>query len=143
MGWVNERIKDEVAYRLLPKFWNAMRDAVGTAAEEFRGHSLIDESEALTWSDCRTKARCCVRVNRRGNSIEVYLDESDKTLKTFMVSDATTTTVCEYRLGKSRADLELFIQDENGSRVLTEDQACEKALEGFLFNPLPIILPGA
>ena len=130
MGWVNDRL--HTYPRFTPKLWDKLRDSIATAVSEFNGSISNAHSDFLEFSDCTAMGPYCRRVEKRlGPSIEVFLDEKTKTLRTSKPDNA----VCGYRAKADNTGLEFFLAAPVGPIGITVEEACKIALEDFLFPP--------
>jgi hypothetical protein len=90
---------------------------------------------------CSARARFCCRVvrSRDNEAIEIFLDDRERKLKTVLRTDTADSerAICGYRLDSNGTALELFIEREGESRVLSMDEACEAALGEFMLSPFP------
>jgi hypothetical protein len=137
MGWVKERFSEQQTYLAeVPKLWDKMRDSIGSAVIEFN-EQTAETGNTLGRADCTAKGKFCVRINKvlDNSSIEIYLDESERSLNTFRGNGRSTNKrVCGYRIVQGGKNVEFFGEDGNEISV---DQACEKALAEFIFTPFP------
>jgi hypothetical protein len=143
MGWVKERVADITAYRkLTPEFWNSVRDAIGLAGNEFNNHGGIMPDDRLTSSDCQSKARHCVRVTRGERTVELFINETERSIHLFLLPEQKTTAIATLGLDQDRKRIKIMTSDADGSlKEITSDQLCELALSDLLFNPLPMMYP--
>lgn len=128
MGWVAERFQAERTYQTkLPAFWDAMRDAVGHAVEEFNKHS---DGPTVDRTDCTARSNHCVRLHKASDNstLEIFLDEKSRDLKT------SKGAVCSFGVSADGRELEF----RQGGDVISVDEACQKAIEGFLFAAPPV-----
>jgi hypothetical protein len=143
MGWVENRFLDEEKYEeTLSSLWNEFRDALGTAVKEFSRRVSGSNSAPLSRKDCTARGnQYCVRLQKShpDESLEVFIDENDKSLKTALQSEPSVIkTVCNYRLKADRSGLEFAAPNaENGFTSLGIEAACEMAIGSFLFSPFP------
>lgn len=139
MGWVEERFASQLLLNKgVPKLWNAMRDSVGQAVIEYNAR-VPDTAHELTLSDCKAQGRFCRRLERKhtGASLEIYLDESNASLKISLQPSAVSESICGYRLQPSGEVVEFFVATPGGAIAKTADEASRMAIEDFLFNPFP------
>lgn len=144
MGWVAQKIEDyKITARSITPLWNSLRDSVGDAVIEF-GQSF--NMPGVDHSDCRARGRLCIRVQKPGHFIEIFLSESDQSIKlapgimdiSGSNEDGTIREICRYRLKKDRSDLEFWMEGKDGEfAVASADDVAKQALEKFLFDPFP------
>ncbi len=135
MGWVDDRFKDQLAYQSgVPKLWNKVRDSVGLSVIEFNERTG-GTPNVLDRTDCQSQAKYCIRFHKAldNASLEFFLDEGKRSLKTSR--DSSITTICVYRLTGDRSEIELF--SESLEQVLSVEDACRTALHDFIFTPFP------
>jgi hypothetical protein len=118
---------------------NSLRDSIGSAVAEF--DTSIDES-GVSVSDCAARAKPCMRVQKPGRFIEIFLSPEDRTIRSAVQENgghsAEEVVVCHYRLNSDMPKLEFFVGKEIGDpRVVSADQVAQLALEQFLFTPFP------
>ena len=144
MGWVEDRFKTEDMYEKgLAVLWDEMRDSIGAGiiAVNTRADEIVVEHK-----DCTARSRFCVRIVRRSDpskSIEVFLDPPSRMLRTSgPMSIDSTVDVFPYRVSSNLERLEYFKKGDKEDAVATE-QACQKAIEAFLFgeSPKPTVGP--
>ncbi|HSR07239.1 MAG TPA: hypothetical protein VLM42_08825 [Bryobacteraceae bacterium] len=140
MGWVENTFADELVHMgSIGALWNAMRDSVGVAVQEFAKRTS-GCGVTLTRKDCRARGQYCIRVEKgpQPSSIELFLDEEDKAFKVSLSTEPEQAKqICGYRLTPDRSELEFFeVVDGIGCGLSTET-ACEKAMRDFLFAPFP------
>jgi hypothetical protein len=136
MGWVKDKIAEQRAEKaMIPSTWDAMRDAIGQAVNEF---NALVTAPKVNRKDCESRAEYCVRVEKEGAAPkEIFLSEEDRVILSAQRSEKPVI-VCRYRLSIDRKSLDLFVEDESGTRkIITAEQACCLALENYLFKPLP------
>jgi UPF0288 family protein (methanogenesis marker protein 3) len=138
MGWVKQRIADADAYKTLTlPLWNSLRDAVGAAVTEFNDHASIVPDDRLRRSDCQSQARYCIRVTRGNRSIELFLNESDRSVQISELPNPART-VAQFKLNRERDELDLSTSTVDGQwEEATADTVCEMALSDLLFTPPP------
>ena len=103
-----------------------MRDAIGTAVEEFNEHGGPDSP--VKRADCKSKARYCVRLEKTsGNTLEVFLDEENDVLS---LSDGSI--LCGFRAVAETKGLEYY--DLGSDEPIEIEKACRRAIEEFLFK---------
>jgi len=146
MGWVENTFADEVVYiNSIAGLWNAMRDSVGVTVHEFTKRTS-GSGIPLTRKDCKARGQYCIRVEKGQqppSSVEVFLDEQDKTLKVSLPDEPERARlVCGYRLKADRSGLEFFDVVDGTASQLSTEAACEKALRDFLFMPFPRVFAG-
>jgi hypothetical protein len=145
MGWVEEKITNynATAASLTP-LWNGLRDSIGGAVTDFK--ALVSQP-GISHSDCRARGKMCVRVQKPGRFIEVFLSEEDHSIRSAaggtnlngIAEDGTVLEVSRYRLTGDRSGLEFWMAGDNGVfAVASADDVAKKALEEFLFNPFPV-----
>jgi hypothetical protein len=133
MGWVRERIESEVtiAKSIMP-LWNTLRDSIGTTVTEYNALTIGSEVNRL---DCQARAVPCIRVQKSGAFIEIFLSESDGKVKSAVGATCADREICGYRVNGNRTGLEFF----EGDNILSADDVAQRALEDFLFVPPPTI----
>lgn len=141
MGWVEDRFRDHLtSTRQIRPFWNELRDSVGRATVDY--NQRIGDADHLDHTDCMARGPLCTRLHKAGNgaTLELFLDEEHRQLKAAPSVGGEIRTVCGYRLNADRTGLEFFRADvraPDGTIALTVEEACELAIEEFLFNPFP------
>jgi hypothetical protein len=136
MGWVKARLDEYRAYsKLLPAFWDQMRDSMGAAVAEFNNCAKIIFDDQVTMNDCQAKGRFCARLTRHSISIEVFLCEEKRLLQTYQ-HGKDTRTVCAYRF-TPESGMEWYVEIDGIANSVSVEAACERALSGFLFDPMP------
>jgi hypothetical protein len=140
MGWVQKKIREhqQTAESLVP-LWNSLRDSVGDAVAEFK--TLVSQP-GVDHGDCRARGTLCVRVQKPGRFVEIFLSQSDQTIRIAGGSidlagssdDGKDREICRYRLRESGSGLEFF---RNGEGAMSADDVARAALETFLFDPFP------
>jgi hypothetical protein len=144
MGWVEQKIADHLRTKesIVP-LWNSLRDSIGEAVTDFQ---LAVHTPGVSHGDCRARGRLCIRVQKPGRFIEIFLPENDQTVQSAPgvtelngpIEDGTIQEICRYRLNKDRSGLEFFIQNDRGeTEVLSADEVARRVLEPFLFVPFP------
>jgi len=138
MGWVSQRIEDhqKISESLSP-LWNTLRDSVGHAITEYKSRV----SAIMDYSDCHARGWMCIRVQKAGSFIEIFLSSSDQKVKSALgLIDLNRNTetpgvrdICGYRLKEDRSALEFHA----GANSITSDNVAQRALEEFLFQPFP------
>ena len=141
MGWVRQKIADrQTAIMSLTPLWNSLRDSIGDAITEFTG--LVSQP-GVDYMDCRARGPMCMRVQKPGKFIEVFLSQSDQKVKSSIgvinLGGETGTSddheICSYRLTEDRSALEFCISGE--AHDLSADEVAQRALEQFLLEPFP------
>ena len=135
MGWVKDQIQEEENLpKLLPNLWNAMRDSIGAAADDFNDTISDASDEWLEAVDCQSMGRFCRRVTKCSGmlAIEVFLDVKERELK---VSERLQEqVVCQYRMATDGTRAEFFTEGPEGPIILTVEQACRMALKDFILR---------
>jgi hypothetical protein len=136
MGWVENRFLDEVAYsREIPKLWNKVRDSLGQSASEFNAR-IKSVGPEVSITDCMAKGKLCVRLQRDESTIEIFLNASERALKTY-TPNSPDKTVAHFRLTPARDELEFFVERDGITIGISVDGICELAVASFLFDPFP------
>jgi len=141
MGWVKDRFSEHLAYDAeVPKLWNRMRDNIGQAVVEFN-EQTAGTPNTLDHTDCMAKGKYCTRIHKAidNSSIEVYLDESSRTLNCSREGRMLAEKICGYRITEDRKSAEFFEQGQSGTCTISVDEACQKAIAEFIFNPFPAL----
>ena len=131
MGWVRTKAIHEP--RVVPQLWDEMRDSIGNAVAEFNAlesNASDASSEHLDAKDCTAMGIYCRRVTKAFGaiSIEVFLQEEDRTLRT------SRSVVCRYRIRSDGSKAEFFLDKPEGSVAISTEEACRLALEEFIFQ---------
>src|ERR1019366_6062880 len=134
MGWVKDRFSEHRAYAAeVPKLWDKVRDNIGEAVSEFNEQT---GPKALGFADCMANGKYCTRIHKAINnsSIEVYLDESDRSLNVSREGRRSSGKICGYRIAEDHKGAEFFVQEphETALRAITVDEACQKVLAEFI-----------
>jgi hypothetical protein len=136
MGWVKDRFDEQAAYATeVPRLWNRMSDSIGVSLREFNERTT-GASNTLGKTDCRAKGDYCIRILKAidNSSIEVYLDESSKSLNASRGGHTAAGRICGYRITEDRKGAEFFVQDADGiARAVSVDDACKMAIGEFVF----------
>src|SRR5258708_203678 len=141
MGWVEDRFQERAIYRLkLGDLWNDLRDSVGTAVQEFNARLFgIITGSAVKLQNCSARGQYCLRLQKSdslgGAIIEIFLE--DEALKTSLVNGHPDRVCCFYRVNTDRSGVEFFRNTETGPVVISAEEACQMALDEFLFKPFP------
>jgi hypothetical protein len=140
MGWVKDRFNEHIAYAAeVPKLWNRVRDSVGEAVVEFNERTS-GTVHTLDHTDCMAKGKYCTRIHKAidNSSIEVYLDESNRSLNVSREGH-TTSEICRYRITGDHKGAEFFVREphETALRAISVDEACQRAIAEFIFTPFP------
>jgi hypothetical protein len=138
MGWVEKKFSDQLRLtREIPRLWDQVRDNIGQATLEYNART-DGSGNHLDHTDCMARARLCTRLHqaRDGSMIEVFLNESDASLRT-VTRDGTENTICHYRLATGEG-LEFFVNKDTEIRAISVDTACEMAVSAFIFSPFPL-----
>lgn len=140
MGWVEERFAaQELIKRQTPLLWQQMRDSIGAAVTEYNTR-VAETDHGLTLTDCSAR-EYCRRIEKKKlqplRYVEVFLDVEGNTLSIFTFPGNTTTIVCGYAELQDNSQMRFFMQKGSSNEHLSADEACELALEDFLFNPFP------
>lgn len=140
MGWVSSRISNQQAFtRGLPIFWDAIRDNIGQAVTEFNESTGGMGGHTIDHTDCTARGRRCTRLHKALNNsaIEIFMNESDKSLRT-QLRDGAESTICNYRLDSDGSKIEAYTTDKEGNhRILPIADVCEIAVGDFMFTPFP------
>ena len=140
MGWVEQEITDYTkTAECLPPLWDSLRDSIGRAVEDFK--ALVSQP-GVGRADCHARGPKCVRVQKPGASLEIFLSPLDKQIKNApgtLALDSThdypeETTICGYRLKVDRSGLEFCSLT---GETLTADDVSKLALRRFLLDPFP------
>jgi len=119
-----------------------MRDSIGAAIIEFN-EQTSGTPNTLEHTDCMARGRYCARIHKAidNSSIEIYLDESDRSLNVTREGRASRK-VCEYRITEDRKAAEFSMSGADGvTRATTPECACEMAIAEFIFTPFPASFP--
>src|ERR1700676_2240532 len=112
MGWVKDRFSEHSAYAAeVPKLWDKMRDSIGEAVTEFNERTS-GTPNTLARTDCMSKSKYCVRIQKALNnsSIEVYLDEGDRSLNVSRQDRAPINNkICGYRITEDHKGAEFVV----------------------------------
>lgn len=140
MAWVENRFKDRLVYQVeVPRLWDRFRDGVGEAVFEFNDRTK-GTPNTLDTTNCMARGTPCVRVHKAldNSSVEIFLDVDQRAIMTGSSTGTKTNWICGYRIASGDPpDLELFIESDGVSRIITVDEACEVALGDFIFKPFP------
>ena len=144
MGWVEQKIADyKATAAALTPLWNSVRDSIGEAVTDFQYGIHMP---GVGHTDCRARGKMCVRVQKPGRFIEIFLSDTDQSIKsasggtdlTGSREDGTILDISRYRLKQDRSGLEFYIEGDGGKCVvLSADDVAKRALEKFLFDPFP------
>jgi hypothetical protein len=138
MGWLRNRLRGHLIE--IPKLWDQMRDCIGEAARDLA--EATASTSSLEADACKARGKYCVRIRKTpgGGSVEVYLDESTRSLNVSLDNDPTKTRkVCGYRLSpEADRGAEFFTEDASGMKQsISVDTACELAIGTFILTPFP------
>jgi hypothetical protein len=141
MGWVKDRFNEHLAYAAeVPRLWNRMRDNVGEAVVEFNERTA-GTGNTLDQTDCMAKGKYCTRIHKAidNSSIEVYLDEGNRSLNVSREGRTAPGEICRYRITEDHKGAEFFVQEphETALRAISVDEACQRAIAEFIFTPFP------
>jgi len=136
MGWVEDEFQERSDYeQFVPQLWNAMRDSIGVAVTEFNKHTSDAATNHLTAGDCTAMGKYCRRVAKRFGSVsvEIFLEEKEKALKTSTDPAQPANPICGYRIKADRSGAEFFENRTEGSVGISTEDACRRALKQFIF----------
>lgn len=138
MGWVEDRFVEREAYAQgVHALWNEVRDSMGRSKTEFN-RLTANTRHVLNTSDCHARGAFCLRVSRtptEAATLELFLDEGGRFLKSSTGSGQPDVTVCAFRIAEDRSRLEFYVEGEG---TISADRACERAASSFLFTPFPM-----
>ncbi len=122
--------------------WDRVRDSIGAAVFEFNERTK-GTPNTIDHTECMAKGQYCTRIHKAidNSSIEVYLDESDHSLNVLQEGRMSLGKICGYRITEDHKSAEFFMHEphETASRAISVDDACQKAVEEFIFNPFPVL----
>jgi hypothetical protein len=79
MSWVRQEINDhQTAAMSVTPLWNSLRDSIGDAVTEFK---MMVSQPGVDYTDCRARGPMCMRVQKPGAFIEIFLSPDDQTIK--------------------------------------------------------------
>jgi hypothetical protein len=134
MGWVGDKFQNDSDFKTFtPQLWNAVRDSIGVAVEEFNAHTSDASFKHLEATDCTSMGTYCRRITRGASSIEVFLNDRTRTLGVKMDA-ATRKEVCGYRIKEDRTGAEFFFKSTGDA--MDVEIACRVALEVFIFGSI-------
>jgi hypothetical protein len=147
MGWVKDKFNEHLAYAAeTPKLWNRVRDSIGEAVVEFN-EGTTGTGNTLDHTDCMAKGKYCTRIHKAidNSSIEVYLDEDNRSLNILRQGLMASGEICRYRITEDHKGAEFFVKEphETALRTISVEQACQMAIAEFIFTPFPASLKTA
>lgn len=135
MGWVEDKIKDRRATeKFTTVLWNALRDSIGDAVTDFQVNVHLPE---VSSKDCKARAPLCMRVEKGGSFIEIFLVKDDQSIQKSGDGDGDSL-IARYRLKADKSGLQFYREGEGSDVILTADMVARCALEDFLFTPFPL-----
>jgi len=125
MGWIKNKYLDDKTYLDgLVQLWDGVRDSIGLAVIEFNQYA----NGSVTHKDCTARSEYCVRIEKEGGSIEVFIDPMTRCVKK-STKPGEDAIICKYRPRQDHLGLEF----SNDGDALGPEEVCKRALESFLF----------
>jgi hypothetical protein len=126
--------------------WNTQAVESSTR-QHSRGRGGVQRANYRHWQHSRShrlhgQGKYCTRIHKAidNSSIEVYLDESNRSLNVSPEGRAARE-ICRYRITEDRKGAEFFVHEphESAARAISVDEACQRAIAEFIFTPFPAL----